>query len=359
MRAAVCYEYGKPLVVEEIDIDPPMKGEVKVRLAATSVCHSDVSIIRGLWGGSLPVLAGHEAAGIVEDAGEDVTLARPGDTVVVSLLRSCGRCFYCVAGFPYACEAEFALDSESRLRNKKGEFIHRGLRTAAFAEYVIVHQSQVAKIPDEMPMDRAALLPCAVITGVGAVVNTAKVRPGDSVVVIGTGGVGLNSVQGALLAGAHVIIAVDILDTKLRSARSFGATHTVNARDNDAVKAVKEMTSGRGAAFVFVTVGSSEAARQAFEMTGKRGTVIIIGQPEIDATVSFSIDSMIKGERRVMGSPMGSGRLSLDIPWLVSLYQQGRLKLDELITERYPLEKINEAIESLERGNALRNVILF
>src|SRR5262245_60861658 len=229
MKAAVCYAFGKPLVVEEVEIAAPQSGEVKVRLAATAICHSDVHLIRGEWGGDLPVVAGHESAGVVEEVGENVTLVRPGDAVVVSLLRACGRCFYCTTGLPHMCGARFALERESRLRNQRGEALHQGIRTAGFAEYAVVDQSQVVKVPSDMPLDRAALLACGVITGLGAVVNTARVGPGESVVVIGTGGVGLNAIQGAVLAGAHPIVAVDRLDVKLAAAREFGATHTINA----------------------------------------------------------------------------------------------------------------------------------
>ena len=361
MKAAVCYEFGKPLVVEEVEIDPPQAGEAKVRLAATAICHSDIHFLKGDWGGKLPVVAGHEAAGVVEEIGEGVALVKPGDYVVVSLLAACGRCFNCTTGAPYICEGEFALNTESRLRTGQGEPIHHGMRTAAFAEYAIVDQSQAVKIPEEMPLDRAALLACGVITGFGAVVNTARVEPFSSVVVIGVGGVGLNAVQGASFAGAHPIIAVDLLDNKLIAARAFGATHTINtAQQETPAEAVKELTSGRGADYVFVTVGNPKAVAQGFEMLGREGTLVIVGVPKKDATVSFPVFPIVLGgPRRIIGSRMGSARLSVDVPRLVKLYQHGRLKLDELITARYPLEQINEAIEVVEKGEALRNVIVF
>jgi S-(hydroxymethyl)glutathione dehydrogenase / alcohol dehydrogenase len=360
MKAAVCYEFGKPLTIEELDLDPLQKGEVKVRLAATAICHSDIHALRGEGSGNVPIVLGHEAAGVVEELGENVSLTNPGDRVVVCLLRSCGRCFYCTLGFPHLCEGEFALNRESRLRNKRGEVVHQGLRTAAFAEYCVVDQSQVVRLPENMPLDRASLLACGVITGLGAVVNTAQVEPGSSVVVIGTGGVGLNSVQGAALAGAHPIIAIDPLDIKLKAARDFGATHVINsAEQKDAVQAVKRLTSGRGADYVFVTVGSAAAVTQALALTRRRGSVILAGLPAPGATTSFQINPFVRGEQRIMGSFMGSTRPSVAIPRLIDLYQNGRLKLDELITGRYPLERINEAIEAVEKGLALRNVILF
>ncbi|MBN2032199.1 MAG: Zn-dependent alcohol dehydrogenase [Deltaproteobacteria bacterium] len=360
MKAAVCYEFGKQLKIEDLEIDPPKKGEVKVRLAATAICHSDIHALRGEGSSNVPVVFGHEAAGIVEEVEESVTLTKPGDRVAVSLLRSCGRCFYCTLGFPHLCEGSFALNKESRLRNKRGEVVHQGLRTGAFAEYCVVDQSQVVPVPENLPFDRAALLTCGVITGLGAVVNTAQVKPGSSVVVIGTGGVGLNAVQGAVLAGAHPIIAIDLLDKKLNAARSFGATQTVNAAaEKDVEQAVKGFTSGRGADYVFVTVGSAAAVSQALGLTRRRGSVILVGLPAPGATASLEINPFVRGEQRILGSFMGSTRPSSGIPRLIDLYQHGRLKLDELITARYPLERINEAIEAVEKGEALRNVILF
>jgi len=358
MQAAVCYEFGKPLIVEDIVIDPPQAGEVKVKLAATAICHSDVHLIRGEWGGEVPVIAGHESAGIVEAVGEGVTNVQPGDHVVVSLLRSCGRCFYCTTGAPYNCHGTFALDTQSRLRNAKGEKIHHGIRTASFAEYTIVEQTQCVKIPADIPLDCAALLACGVITGLGAVTNTAKIAPRSSVAVIGVGGVGLNSIQGAALSGARLIIAVDLLDNKLTAARTFGATHTVNASQENAVTAVQTLSGGDGIDYAFVTVGNAAAVSQAFDMIRAGGSVVVVGLPKSSDTVALNIHRLI-GERHVVGSPMGSTRLSVDVPRLVELYQQGKLKLDELITQRYPLAQINEAIESMERGEALRNVIMF
>ncbi len=360
MKAAVCYEFGKPLVVEEVSLEAPRFGEVKVRTAAAAICHSDVHLIRGEWAGEVPVIAGHETAGIVDEIGEGVTLVQPGDHVVMSLLRSCGRCFYCSHGDTHMCEADYALDAESRFRNGSGTPIHHGIRTAGFAEYTVVDQSQLVAIPQEIPLDSASLLACGVITGLGAVVNTAGVEPGRSVAVIGVGGVGLNSVQGAALSGAHPIVAIDLLDNKLEASRDFGATHTINPRTtDDVVEAVKGLTDGRGVDYAFVTVGSSAAAQQALTLIRPGGTVTLVGIPEIEASLPISPFSHVIQEQKIIGSSMGSTRLSVDIPRLVELYQAGQLKLDELITNRYPLAKINEAIESMERGEALRNVIVF
>jgi Zn-dependent alcohol dehydrogenase len=305
-------------------------------------------------------VAGHEAAGVVEEVGDNVTITKPGDRVVVSLLRACGRCFHCATGFPHMCKGKFALDTESRLRNKRGEPIRHGNRTAAFAEYVIVEQSQVVPLSDEIPLDRAALLACGVITGVGAVLNTAQVELGRSVVVIGVGGVGINAIQGAVLAGAYPIIAVDLLENKLAAAKAFGATDTINVtKQKTPERVVRKLTAGSGADYVFVTVGSADAVALGFKMIGLKGTEVIVGIPQSGAQVSFPISRFVSGERRVMGSAMGSSRLSVDVPQLIELYQRGRLKLDELITARYPLEQINNAIEMMEQGGVLRNVIIF
>ncbi|MBV7336316.1 Zn-dependent alcohol dehydrogenase [Chloroflexi bacterium TSY] len=359
MKAAVCYEFGQPLTVEEVTIDPPQAGEVKVKMAATAICHSDVHEIWGEWGGETPVVSGHEAAGIIDEIGPGVTRVKPGDHVVVSLLRQCGECLLCTTGRPYNCEKVFPLDTESRLRNQDGVALHHGIRTAAFAEYAIVEQSQVVPVPDEIPLECAALLACGVITGLGAVTNTAQVETGSRVAVIGCGGVGLNSIQGAVLSGASQIIAIDLLDSKLEAARSFGATDTINVGEKDAVDTVREMTEGRGADYAFATVGSSTAIEQAVNMIRSGGTAVIVGLPAHDQAL-FSVSAPhIVGGRSIMGSSMGSTRLFVDVPRLVDLYRNGHLKLDELITKRYPIEEINEAIESMERGEALRNVIVF
>ncbi len=359
MKAAVCYEFGKPLVVEEVDLDPPQKGELRVRMVATAVCHSDIHAIRGELHGQVPCVAGHESAGYVEEVGEGVTSVKPGDPVTISMVISCGKCLYCRTGRSHMCEASWPIDKEGRLHNKKGQPLGHMFRTATFAEYAIVYESQAIVIPADMPMDRAALLGCGVITGFGAVVNRAQVRPMESVVVIGAGGVGLNSVQGAAFSGAYPVIAVDISDTKLEAARNFGATHTVNATKGDAVEAVKKLTSGRGADYVFVAVGSIAAIEQGFAMSAPRGTTVIIGLPEINKNLSMPPYDFLRPEKVLMGSFMGTVNLSVDIPKLVTLYQAGKLKLDELVSGHYSLEQINEAIGSVERGEALRNVIMF
>ena len=359
MKAAVCYEFGKPLVIEKVVLDPPQAGEVKVRVAACAICHSDIHYLEGAWGGTLPAVYGHEAAGIVTEVGAGVTLTKPGDHVVVTLLRSCGRCFYCAQGQPHLCETQIALHKESRLHTKDGRSIVQGVATGAFAEYVVVHESQVVAIPTNVPFASASLLACGVITGLGAVVNTAHVPSGSSVVVIGAGGVGLNSVQGARLSGAQPIIAIDLLPSKLAAAQTFGATHLLQATEDDVQTAVLALTQGRGADYVFVTVGSGKAIEQGLTLVRRGGTFVMVGMPASGVKLQVEAANFAGDSQHIIGSKMGSTRLQVDVPKLVELYHQDRLKLDELVTKCYPLEEINEAIAAVNRGEALRNVIVF
>jgi Zn-dependent alcohol dehydrogenase len=358
-RAAVCRAFGRPLEIETLELAPPGPGEVRVRMAACAICHSDIFYMDGAWGGELPAVYGHEAAGIVEEVGAGVTHLKPGDHAVVTLIRSCGRCLACAEGAQVFCDAVFPLDEKSPLVSKKGETIVHGLRTGAFAEHVVVEASQAVAIDKDVPLDSASLIACGVLTGVGAVVNTAGVKAGSSVVVIGCGGVGLNSVQGARLAGCATIIAVDLADPKLEAALRFGATHTINPQRDDLGARVSEMTGGRKADYVFVTVGAKSAVEQAFGLMRRGGATIIVGMPAAGVTTNFDPGWLAADGQRIVGSKMGSARVRIHVPKMVELYQQKRLKLDELISGRYPLEKINEAVDSVRRGEALRNVIVF
>jgi S-(hydroxymethyl)glutathione dehydrogenase/alcohol dehydrogenase len=359
MKAAVCRAFGQPLTIEDIEIAPPGPEEIKVKIAACAICHSDIHYMEGAWGGDLPVVFGHEAAGIVEAVGPGVEAIRPGDHVVVTLIRSCGHCHYCVQGAPTQCETKFALDAKGPLAARDGTSIGHGLRTGAFAEYAVVHASQAVAIDRAVPMDCASLLGCGVITGYGAVANTARLPAGAHVVVIGTGGVGLNSIQAASLLGARSVIAADVSAEKRAAARRFGATDVVDPRQDKPHRAIRALTGGRGADFVFVTVGAKEAVEQAFTFIGKTGSVVIVGMPANGVMAAFEPTKLAAAGQKVLGSLMGSTRVSVDIPALVDLYKQGRLKLDELITGRYPLDRINEAVGAVVRGEALRNVIVF
>ncbi len=359
MKAAVCYEFGKPLVIEDVNLDPPAKGQVKVKFAATAICHSDIHALRGELPFQPPMVAGHESAGYVDSVGQNVESVKAGDTVLVSLISSCGYCKNCMSGKPHICETIMPLDTNTPISNKKGQRLANFLQMGSFAEYGIVDQSQVVKIPKDMPMDRAALLSCGVITGFGAVVNRAQVKSMSSVVVIGAGGVGLNAIQGAAFSGAYPVIAVDVLDSKLKAAMDFGATHTVNSKKGNAIDEVMKLTSGRGADNIFITVGRSDAIAQGLQMSARRGATYIIGLPSVQDTLTLVPLELIKPEKILTGAYMGSTNLQVDIPMLISLYKAKKLKLDELVTKHYSLEQINEAIASVEKGEALRNIIMF
>lgn len=359
VRAAVCRKHGAPLSVEELTLDDPQSGEVRVRLGGAAICHSDIASLRGDWaGGVTPTVAGHEAAGVVESVGPSVDSLSVGDHVVVTLVRSCGSCAACRAGHTVCCSGETALDKASRLTDAAGQPVEQGLRTAAFAEACVVHESQVVRIPTEIPIVSAALLGCGVITGFCSVTNIARVEPGARVIVIGAGGLGLNAIQGAVLSGATTVVAVDVFNHKLDAARRFGATHTINARSEDMRSKVAEICEG-GADYVFVTAGRSETFSQSVDMLHRYGSSVILGMPP-DADKDFTIDShMLTTGRRILGSKLGDTCIAEDIPRLVGLYQEGKLKLDEIVSKTYPLDDINAAIEASESGEALRNVIVF
>ena len=359
VRAAVCRDFGQPLVIEEVTLAEPGTGEVRVAVKACAICHSDVMYADGAWGGTLPAVYGHEAAGIVEATGDGVANVNTGDHVIVTLIRNCGHCHYCAGGSQVLCEQLFPLDEESPLSDASGTPVTHGLRTAAFAEKVVVHASQVIQIDRDIPFDVASLLACGVITGYGAVANTAGVRPGDTVAVIGCGGVGLNAVQGAAIAGARTVVALDLADDKLDAAKGLGATHVVNVARDNARQAVLDVTSQRGVDFVFVTVGAKQAFDSAFDYITKSGCVVIVGMPPSGVTSTYDPETVASWNQKIVGSKMGDSRIDRDIPILVAHYRGGRLKLDELITARYPLDRINEAIAATKNGEAIRNVILF
>ncbi|MAF12477.1 zinc-binding dehydrogenase [Candidatus Poribacteria bacterium] len=358
MRAAVCRGPEEALVIEDLDLRAPESREVRVRLQASGICHSDVHLIQGEWGDlDKPVVAGHEGVGIVDAVGELATRAVAGDRVIVSLIASCGTCRACARGWLHLCQGRPKY--APRLRRPNGDEVACGFDSATFAEATVVHESQVVPIGDAVPHDCAGLLACAVITGVGSVWNSARVKPGESVVVIGAGGVGLNAVQGAALVGAETVVAVDLVEGKLTAAREFGATHVVDGSgDGDTVEAVRDITDG--ADHVLVTVGSRAAILQGLDMLGPRGTLAAVGIPPRDeAELPLTMRSAFGGERRLMGVGMGSTNLMVDVPRLIHLYEQGRLKLDELVTQTYPLEGINDGIAAMMDGRALRNVLVY
>lgn len=357
IKAAVCRDFGAPLVIEEIRIAPPGQGAVEVTLDAVAICHSDISYAEGAWGGHLPAVYGHEAAGVVTATGPGVTGFAEGDRVVVTLIRACGTCPNCAGGKPTICDTP-RDELAGPIQTADGAPLLQAMACGAFAEKVVVDHSQIVKIPDDMASDVACLLSCGVITGVGAAVNAAGLRPGQDAVVIGAGGVGLNAIQGARIAGARRIVAVDMTEEKLEIARSFGATHGVLATDPKPARAVYKALGGRGADVVMVTVGAIPAYNDAVKYLGWGGKAIMIGMPHSDGIAGYSPMAMSYQGQGLIGSKMGDVVIQRDIPWMIDLYRQGRLKLDELISGRWKLDEINEAIADTKTGGAKRNVIL-
>lgn len=358
IKAAVCHEFGQPLVIEDIAIRPPQSEEIEVEVHAVAICQSDISFAEGGFGGPLPAVYGHEAAGKVTKVGPNVKGLAIGDTVVVTLIRSCGHCPSCQTARPVTCETPYDSFNDSPIKTADGAPMFQGLDTGAFAQKVVVLQSQAVKIRDDIPMDSAALLACGVITGIGSVVNVARIRPGQSVVVIGAGGVGLNAIQGARIAGAARIIAVDMTEEKLGMAKEFGATHGVLATGEKPWSEAKKITGGRGADAVFVTVGVAPVYDAAPRYLAPGGSVIMVGLPHATEKAKYSPLAMGNASQGIQGTMMGDTVISRDIPWMVDMYDQGRLKLDELISNHFTLDQINEAIASTKSGSAKRNVVM-
>ncbi len=355
IRAALCRSFGAPLVIETVEIRPPLGTEVEVSLEACAICHSDISFAEGAWSGALPAIYGHEACGIVTAAGEAVRGIAVGERVLVTLIRSCGQCRECASGRPVLCGVPAGA---SPLTDAHGVPVAQGMKCGAFAEKVVVEARQTAPLDADIGAAAASLLACGVITGIGAAVNTVQVRPGQTVVVIGAGGVGLNVIQGARLAGAARIVAVDMNPGKLKGAMVFGATDTVLASLPqpwaDAAKAM-----GRGADCVFVATGALAAYQAAPRYLGPGGKLVIVGMPHLGQRAEYEPVMIAALAQGFQGSLMGDTVLTRDIPWLVDLYRQGRLKLDELVSRTWSLDKINEAMADTKAGGARRNVILF
>ncbi len=364
-RAAVLFEAGQKLEVREVEVQDPGPGEVRIEMVAGGVCHSDLHVMTGHLSAPLPAVLGHEGAGIVSDTGAGVTSVRPGDHVIPLWRLSCGECVYCTGGRPALCAAGTEIRWSGRLADGTSRFKLDGAEikhfagVSSFSNYTVVPEKAVLKIPDDLPLERAALLGCAVITGVGAVVNAARVRPGSSVAVFGTGGVGINVVQGAVLAGAEKIIAVDLMASRLEHARRFGATHTIDASVGDPVAQVRDLTGGAGVDYAFEVVGLPATMRQAYDSLAKRGVATVVGITPTTAEVTIPSLSLVYEERVLTGSLYGSAAPKTDIPRLIDLYRAGRLKLDELLTRSYPIEEINQAYEALESGETLRSVVTF
>ena len=366
IRAAVFREALQPLTIEAVDLDEPRGYELLVRTVATGVCHSDLHYVDGentlgppLTDAPSTVL-GHEGAGIVEAVGERVTYVKPGDHVVTCPSAFCGTCEQCLSGHPARCETPMRT-REAGLPpriTQGGRGVGQFAGLATYAEKMLVHENAVVKIDDEMPLDRAALLGCGVLTGVGAALNTAQVRPASTVAVIGCGGVGLSVVQGARIAGARQIIAVDTFDSKLEMAKGVGATHVVNASNDDPVEAVRSLTGDRGVDYSFEAVGFTKLVRQCVEMLGPGGTATIVGVMPTGAVHELP-HAALQPEKRLQTCTMGSNRFRFDIPHYIALYRGGQLKLDEMVSITRPLDDINEAFRAMKAGEVARNVLIF
>ena len=364
MQAAVLTAPHTPFRIENIDIDAPQPGEVRVKVAAAGVCHSDWHVVEGNTQYPMPIVCGHEGAGVVESVGVGVSRVQPGDHVTLSFRPHCDDCFYCLNDKPVLCEtftpqlrAGTQADGSSRLRwNGEPVYIFTGL--GCFAEYVVVPEQSCVPVREDVPLDVAALVGCAVSTGVGAALYTADVRAGQSAVVIGAGGVGLNIIQGAALAGAHPIIAVDNNSSKMEIAREFGATHTLYS-DDTVVSQVQGLTAGRGADHVFESVGLTSLQEMALDATRPGGTLTLVGLSPMGSGTNLPGAIITRTEKVVRGSYYGSVLPSRDFPRFLDMYADGRLKLEELVTRRYGLDEINEAYASMLTGEVARGVIVF
>jgi len=358
MKAAIFHGPHKPLTIEDVELDEPMAQEVVVRVVASGVCHSDLHFVDGFYPFPAPAILGHEAAGIVEAVGPMVDEFKRGDHVIACLSVFCGHCEYCLTGRTHLCGSRPVRpkDAPPKLR-WQGKPVAQFANLSAYAEKMLVHQNAIVKVRDDMPFDRAALIGCGVTTGVGAVLNTARVEPGSMVAVFGCGGVGLAAIQGARIGGARMIIAVDVHGHKLTTARELGATHVVDAAAHDPVEAIRELTGG-GVDFSFEAIGLKKAAEQCFDCLRPGGTATVIGMIPVGQKLELE-GSVFLREKKIQGSSMGSNRFKVDMPRYVDFYMQGRLKLDEMITRRMKLDEVNEAFRAMKAGEVARSVLVF
>ncbi len=358
MKAAVFHAAHQPLTIEELEIDKPMAREVLVRTVASGVCHSDLHFVDGLYPMMSPAVLGHEPAGIVEAVGSQVEYVKPGDHVICCLSVFCGHCEMCVSGRPNLCRApdRMRAPGDPPKLTWNGKPVYQALNLGAYAEKMLVHENAVVKIRDDMPFGAAALIGCGVTTGVGAVLNTAKIEPGSSVAVFGCGGVGLSAIQGARIGGARMIIAVDTVESKLAKAKELGATHVVDASSNDAVSAIRDI-SGGGVEYSFEAIGLKKAAEQAFEALAPGGTATVIGMIPMGQKLELDGTSFLS-EKKIQGSAMGSNRFLKDMPRYIDFYMQGRLMLDQMISRTGKLEDVNEAFRAMKAGEVARSVLM-
>jgi NDMA-dependent alcohol dehydrogenase len=363
-NAAMCPAINEPLEVVEVELDGPKAGEVRVQMGASGVCHSDLSVVNGTLLSPLPAVLGHEGAGVVEAVGEGVTRVKPGDHVVLSFVPQCGTCYMCTHDTPEMCETGFLamamgaqLDMTPRFA-RNGAPLHQMSALGTFSEELVCPEISTVKIDSDVAFTRAALIGCGVLTGFGAAANTADIKKGDTVAVIGCGGVGLNAIQGAKWKGAERIIAVDRFDSKLDMAKQFGATDLVNAGNGDPVAQVQELTGGRGVDVSFEVIGLKDTVQQAFAMARRGGQAIIVGVPKMEQTMEIPIAmELLVNEKQVRGSWYGSSDVKRDVPRLIELYKDGTLKLDELVSRTIGLDGINDAFRAMEAGEVARSVV--
>jgi Zn-dependent alcohol dehydrogenase len=358
------YDFNAPLTVEAVRLKEPRPDQIVVRLAATGICHTDLSVLRAALPYPPPVVLGHEGAGVVEEVGAAVTQLAPGDHVVLSSIPHCGRCAYCRAGHHHLCEAglQAAMSGQQIAFEKDGADIAHFCGLGSFATRTIVDATAAIKIDDDIPLKRACLVGCGVITGVGAVLNTARVQPGETVAVFGCGGVGVNVIQGAAIAGAARIIAVDVVDKKLEWAKTFGATDALNVRSctgDDASEQVRALVGGLGVDVAFEAIGNPDVMRQAFLSTRRGGKAVVVGVAPFGVEVALPAAMLPLEERSLVGSLYGSAFMPRDVPRLLELYRRGKLKLDELVSRELALDEINAGLEALESGGVLRSVVVF
>lgn len=360
--AAVLYEVKKPVVIEDVEVLEPGPHEVLVHWAANGVCHSDLHVITGDYPHPLPVVLGHEAAGVVEKIGPGVETVKPGDHVCSSYIPSCGRCSYCIGGQPTMCALRdkprwFMLDGTTRFR-RNGQPLHHFLQVSGYATHAVLLEQGVIPIRADAPLDVVCLVSCGVLAGAGPVFNRAKVPPGASVAVWGCGGVGLNTIQAARMLGAGKIIAVDVMRQKLAWAEEFGATHTVDASKEDSVAAVQRLSGTGGVDFSFEVVGTQKTIEQAVLATHRGGTCVIVGVSPAGTRISVD-PSLFLQQRILTGSSFGGGHQRTDVPMLIDLYMSGKYKLDELISRRLPLTELNEGFDLMLQGEVKRSVIVY
>jgi S-(hydroxymethyl)glutathione dehydrogenase/alcohol dehydrogenase len=365
-KAAVLPALNEPLEIRDVEVESPRAGEVKVRMGASGVCHSDVSVQNGTLMSPTPIVLGHEGAGVVEEIGDGVTSVKPGDHIVISWVPQCGECFFCKKGQGYLCsKADIALvaggllDGTTRFTSD-GQPLFQMAASGTFSEVTIIPEIGAVKIPDDIDMRVAALIGCGVLTGAGAALNTADIKKGDTVAVVGCGGVGLNVIQGARIAGAAEIIAIDMNETKLQMAKEFGATASVNAAQGDPVSQVMEMTEQRGADVSFEVIGLQQTIEQTITMARRGGEAILVGVPRMDVMLTLpAFLGVVVASKTIKGCWYGSSNVQQDVPKLVDLYKKGDLKLDELISRTISLDQVNDAFAAMQTGEVARSVIQY